>query len=178
MDAVGSSGGGRAPREAPGPEAFLPPGFGAPVRRREDFRLLTGGGSFSDDGSLPGQLHAVMVRSVHAHARVEAIDVSRAARSPGVAAVLTARDYAADGHRGIAHGANPAGAVDWRGPALVNRDGGAPFAAAQPPIVGDRVRHVGEIVAAVVAETPDAARDAAALVDVACDPLPAVTDAA
>ncbi len=161
----------------PVPETAVPAGVGAPVRRREDFRLLTGGGTFSDDVSLPAQLHAVMVRSAHAHARLASVDVSAAARAPGVAAVLTARDYAADGLRGIAHGANPAGAVDWRGPALVNRDGSAPFAADQPPIVGDRVRHAGEIVAAVVAETPEAARDAAELVDVACDPLPVVTGA-
>lgn len=157
-------------------EALRPDGIGAPVRRREDRRLLTGRGAYSDDVRLPGELHMVMVRATHAHASLSAVDVSRAARAPGVAAVLTGRDYAADGLAGVAHGANPAGPVDWRGPALVNGGGVPPFETAQPPVVVDRVRHVGEIVAAVVAETAGAGRDAADLVEVACDPLAAVVD--
>ena len=152
-------------------------GVGAAVRRREDPRLLTGRGTYSDDVSLEGELFAVMVRSPHAHARLLGVDVRRAQRSPGVAAVLTGSDYATDGLGGIAHAANPWGAVDWEAPGFINRDGSAPFDAPQPPIVDDRVRHVGEIVAVVVAETREAGRDAADLVDAAYHPLPAVTDA-
>ncbi|HEY2183780.1 MAG TPA: xanthine dehydrogenase family protein molybdopterin-binding subunit, partial [Xanthobacteraceae bacterium] len=67
-------------------------GIGQPVRRREDFRLLTGKGCYSDDFSFPGQAYAVMVRSPHAHARIRSIDTTVAAAAPGVLAVLTGRD--------------------------------------------------------------------------------------
>src|SRR5258707_3475205 len=71
-------------------------GIGQWVPRREDARLLTGGGSFGADISLPGQAHAVVLRSPHAHARIGAIDTAAARAQPGVLAVLTGADYVAD----------------------------------------------------------------------------------
>ena len=152
-------------------------GVGAPVRRREDHRLLRGAGDYSDDIDLPDQLFAVMVRSPHAHARLGHIDIRTASKLPGVHAVLTGADYVADGIADIGHVANPAGAVDWQKPAFVNRDGSAPFDVPQPTVVREKVRHVGEVVAVVVADTDAIARDAANLVVVAYDTLPVVTDA-
>lgn len=152
-------------------------GVGAPVRRREDRRLLRGQGQYSDDMNLPGQLHAAMVRSPHAHAEVLSVDIAAAAAFPGVVSVLTDADYRADGIGDLGHVANPAGAEEWQVPAFVNRDGSVPFDAAQPPIVGDRVRHAGEIVAVVIADTDAIAREAADLVMVDYRTLPVVTDA-
>jgi aerobic carbon-monoxide dehydrogenase large subunit len=152
-------------------------GVGAPVRRREDQRLLRGRGEYSDDINLSGQAHAAMVRSPHAHAEIRSIDVSAAMAAPGVLAVLTGADYSPDGIGDLGHGANPAGTEDWQQPAFINRDGSTPFDMAQPPIVRDRVRHAGEIVAVVIAETDAAARDAVDLVSVEYVTLPVVTDA-
>mgnify|MGYP003667726150 CR=1 FL=1 len=162
-------------RRATGRDAAT--GVGAPVRRREDDRLLRGQGAYSDDIHLPGQLHAAMVRAPHAHANILAVDPTVALASPGVHAVLTSADYVADGIGDLGHVANPAGAVDWQQPAFVNRDGSPPFDIAQPPILRDRVRHAGEIVAVVLAGTAAQARDAAERVEVDYRPLPAVTDA-
>lgn len=155
----------------------LQTGVGAPLRRREDQRLLRGNGEYSDDINLAGQAHAAMVRSPHAHADIRAIDIAAAQAAPGVIAVLIGADYIADGIGDLCHGANPAGAEEWQMPAFVNRDGSVPFDVAQPSIVRDRVRHAGEIVAVVVAETEAAARDATGLVSVAYETLPVVTDA-
>ncbi len=152
-------------------------GVGAPLRRREDLRLLRGRGEYSDDINLPGQLHAAMVRTPHAHAEIGSVDTAAAKAAPGVIAVLTGADYVADGIGDLAHVANPAGAVDWQNPAFVNRNGSAPFDTPQPPILRDKARHVGEIVAVVVAATAAQARDAADLVAVDYETLPAVTDA-
>src|SRR5690242_14908308 len=80
-----------------------PRGFGAPLRRREDSRLITGRGRFSDDVSLPGQAHAAFVRSPHAHARILGIDPGEALAVPGVLAVLTGDDAVADGLAPIPH---------------------------------------------------------------------------
>ena len=154
-----------------------PTGVGASLRRREDPRLLRGDGEYSDDINLAGQTHAAMVRSPHAHADIRGIDVSAALVAPDVIAVLTAADFRADGIGDIGHVANPAGTEEWQTPAFVNRDGSVPFDAPQPPIVADRVRHAGEIVAVVIAETDSAARDAADLVAVDYETLPVVTDA-
>jgi carbon-monoxide dehydrogenase large subunit len=150
---------------------------GASVRRREDFRLLRGRGTYSDDISLPGQLYAAMVRSPYAHAHILSVDTAEAADKPGVSAVLTGADYASDGCGDIGHVANPADAVQWQKPAFVNRDGTVPFDAPQPPILRDKARHAGEIVAVVIADNAVAARDAAEHVVVDYAPLPAVTDA-
>lgn len=152
-------------------------GVGAPVRRREDHRLLRGRGEFSDDLNLAGQLRAVMVRAPHAHADIRSVDVSAAMAMPDIVAVLTGADYVADGIGDLCHVANPAGTEDWQNPAFVNRDGSAPFDRAQPSIVRDRVRHAGEIVAVVIGETEAAAQAAAELVEVGYHVLPVVTDA-
>ena len=152
-------------------------GIGQPVRRKEDFRLLTGRGCYSDDVNLAGQAYAQFVRTPHAHARITAIDTAAASSSPGVLAVLTASDYLADGHLAIPHGAVPIDAIDPKKPAFVNLDGAAPFDAPNMPLADGKVRHVGEAVALVVAETAAEARDAAERVEVAYAPLPAVTTA-
>ena len=149
-------------------------GIGRPVRRKEDFRLLTGRGSFVDDLAPPGLAHVVFVRSPYAHARINAIDVNSARAAPGVLAVLTGADYRADGLRPIAH--NPGLS---RPPDVVPRVAGVgPIATLHWPMPADRVRFVGELVTTVVAETIAAAKDAAELVDVTYDPLPAVARAA
>ena len=77
--------------------------IGQPVRRKEDLRLVTGQGCYTDDINLPGQVYAVMVRSPHAHARIGTIDIAPAMAAPGVLAVLTGRDLVADGLRPIPH---------------------------------------------------------------------------
>lgn len=149
---------------------------GRPLPRLEDVRLLRGDGEYTDDFSLPGQTYAAFVRSPHAHARVLRINTEIAHASPGVLAVLTAREYAADGHGPIPHGALPTDAVDPRQPAFRYAEGQRPFEAPQPPLADDVVRYVGEPLAVVVAETPMQARDAAELVEVEYAVLPAVTD--
>jgi aerobic carbon-monoxide dehydrogenase large subunit len=83
-------------------------GIGKPVRRREDARLLTGGGRFADDMSLPGQTYVVIVRSPHAHARIASIDTGPAEQMPGVIAVLTGSDAEGDGLQPIPHSPVPA----------------------------------------------------------------------
>ncbi len=95
-------------------------GIGQPVRRREDLRLLTGRGRYSDDVNVPGQAYAVMVRSAHAHALIGSIDIAPAARAPGVLAVLTGRDMLADGLRPIPHAVSTGHPVDIK---LSNADG-------------------------------------------------------
>jgi aerobic carbon-monoxide dehydrogenase large subunit len=147
-------------------------GIGQPVRRREDFRLLTGKGCYSDDFSFPEQAYAVMVRSPHAHARIRAIDTREAETAPGVLAVLNGRDMLDDGLQAIPH------SVGTRHPAditLENRDGSPPFIPPHFPMTAEEARHCGEIVAMVVAATLAAAKDAAELVNVDYEPVPAVT---
>lgn len=128
------------------------------VSRQEDIPILTGEAAYIDDIALPRMLHAVMVRSPHAHARISAIDTSEALALPGVHAVLTGADVEELGPQPIIweHIENQK--------ALVSK-----------AIERDRVRFVGQIVAAVVAETPALAEDAAELVSVDYDPLPALT---
>src|SRR5712671_1337853 len=149
-------------------------GIGQPVRRKEDFRLLTGKGSFADDVSLPELAHAVIVRSPHAHARIATIDTAPALGSPGVLAVLTGRDYVEDGLGPIPHGAGLMGPPD----VAVRLRALKPITTRDYPIPPDRARFVGEPVAVVVAETIDQAKDAAELIEVAYDPLPTVVRAA
>ena len=145
--------------------------------RLEDERLLRGAGSYSDDFNQPDQLYAGMVRSPHAHAMIKKVNCTRACAVAGVHTVLTGADYCADGLKDIGHVANPAGAVDWQNPAFVNRDGSKPLDRAQPTVVRDKVRHVGEIIAVVVADTLALAQEAADLVEVEYNVLPVVTDA-
>jgi aerobic carbon-monoxide dehydrogenase large subunit len=147
-------------------------GIGQPVRRREDFRLLTGKGCYSDDYNFPGQAYAVMVRSPHAHALIRAIETSAAAAAPGVLAVLTGQDLLADGLQAIPH------SVGTRHPAditLVNKDRSPPFIPPHFPMTAREAHHCGEIVAMVVATTVAQAKDATELVSIDYEPLPAVT---
>ena len=138
-------------------------GIGQPVRRVEDQRFVTGRGRYVDDIALPRQAHGVVVLSPHPHARIRRVDVSRAQRADGVLAVLTGADVVADGLGGLP-------------PLFMPEDRGGPkgHRTFRPILVADRVRHVGDRVAFVVAETPAQARDAAELVEVDYEPLPAV----
>ncbi len=142
-------------------------GIGQAIPRFEDSRLLRGRGRFQDDRNLPGQAYAVVLRSPHAHARILNIDSAAAKAAPGVLAVYTGADYAADG-LGM-----PKAAMPRKRP-----DGSPMFAPQRPALVVDRVRYVGDPVAFVVAESLAQAKDAAELVDVEYEPLPAVTDTA
>ena len=99
----------------------MPQSIGQPLRRKEDLRLLTGGGRYSDDVNLPGQAYACVLRSPHAHARIRSIDTAAARAMPGVLAVLTGADVKADGLKDIPHTPIP-----MKPPAdilLANRDG-------------------------------------------------------
>ena len=148
-----------------GPEPSLRFGTAAGGRRSEDGPLLTGRGRFTDDVSLPGQVHGVFVRAAIAHAMIRTVDGTAALALPGVLAVLTGRDLQAAGLGAIP----PAAAFPGRG--------GKPLATAPiPPLAVDRVRYVGEAVSLVVAETPAQAADAAAAVALDLDPLPAAAD--
>jgi aerobic carbon-monoxide dehydrogenase large subunit len=152
--------------------AVSPFGIGASVKRVEDVRLLTGQGRYVDDVHAPGEVHAAFVRSPHAHAELGAIDAAPARAVAGVLHVFTGRDLAADGV-----GAIPT-LIAERGGGIRNRDG-SPFA--EPPwypLAIDRVRHVGEAVAMVVATTAAAAQDAAAAVTVDYAARRPVVDAA
>ncbi len=142
-------------------------GVGQPARRVEDVRLVTGKGRFTDDISLPGQAYAVMVRSPHAHARITGIDTEDAKAAPGVIAVYTGRDAE---EAGLGTVYSPAADM------LKNKDGTPIYKTTRKLIATDRVRHVGDLVAMVVAETPAQARDAADLVMVDYDDLPSVAD--
>ena len=153
-------------------EQVAPQGIGKPVRRREDARLLTGGGRFADDMSLPGQAYAYMVRSPYAHARIASIDAGPAGRIPGVIAVLTGSDAERDGLQPIPHRPVPANSHEVP---LRSRDGSPFFVAPHPVLAVGKVRYVGEAVAVVVAETLLQATDAAERVEVRYKPLPAVT---
>jgi aerobic carbon-monoxide dehydrogenase large subunit len=141
-------------------------GFGKAVRRKEDARLLVGGGCYSDDVNLPGQVYACFVRSPHAHAKIERVETAAALATPGVVAVLTGRDAAADGVGPITHRPMPSSPYE-----VMIREGDVAFIAPHPPMPADRVRFAGEIVAMVVAETPAAARDGTERVVVEWTPL-------
>ncbi len=146
-------------------------GIGEPVLRKEDRRLLTGAGSYTDDVSLPGQAHAAIVRSPHAHARIVSVDGTRALDAPGVLAVLTAADLEADGIATIPDQAAIAGLVDV---AMENTDGSARRTSPIPLLAADKARYVGNAVAVVIAETQESAADGAELVEVSYEPIPAV----
>src|SRR6516225_4820202 len=133
-------------------------GIGATVRRKEDARLVTGRGNYSDDFNLPGQAYGAAVRSPHAHARIRAIDTAAARAVPGVLAVLTGQDALADGLKRIPHLAAPGTPPDI---VLHNRDGSPVPVAPHWVLPADRVRHVGTAVAFVIAETIARAKDAA-----------------
>ena len=142
-------------------------GIGQPVSRFEDPRLLRGSGRYQDDLNLPCQAYAVFLRSPHAHARVRAVDTAAAVAMPGVLAVYTGEDVAADG----------LGTMTMR---LQRKrpDGSPMFARPHPGLARGRVRYVGDPVAMIVAESMAQAKDAAECVAVDYEPLPSVTDTA
>ncbi|WP_460451826.1 xanthine dehydrogenase family protein molybdopterin-binding subunit [Alsobacter sp. SYSU BS001988] len=140
-------------------------GIGAPVRRKEDYRFITGKGQYTDDINRQGQTYAAFVRSPHAHAVLKGVDASAALAMPGVLAVLTGQDLEADKVGGLICG--------WM---IHNKDGSPMKAGAHPALAVGKVRYVGDHVAVVVAETQAQARDAAEAVAVDYDVLPAVVD--
>src|SRR5271166_2327427 len=151
----------------------MPALIGKALPRKEDLRLLAGAGNYSDDVNLPGQAYAVLVRSPHAHARIRSVDAAAARAIPGVLAVLTGADLAADGLKPVPHVPIP-----MRPPAdilLTNRDGSEHGYAPHPLLPVDRVRYVGEQVALVVAETIELAKDGSECVVVEYEPLRPVT---
>jgi carbon-monoxide dehydrogenase large subunit len=140
-------------------------GIGQPVTRVEDPRFITGRGRFVDDFDLPRQCHGVLIMSPHAHARIKRIDTGKAKAAPGVLAVLTGADMVADKLGGLA----PPMPEDMGGP--------KGFRTLRTILATDKVRAVGDRVAFIVAETQAQARDAAELVEVDYEPMPAVIDA-
>jgi carbon-monoxide dehydrogenase large subunit len=141
------------------------PLIGRPVERKEDYRFLTGAGQYTDDITLPQQSYGSFLRSPHAHARIRSIDTAAARAAPGVLAVFTGKDLAAIG--GL-----PCG---W----LIKSIDGSPMKEPKHPVLAeDKVRHVGDQVALVVAESVAQAKAAAALIEVDYEPLPAVVDTA
>jgi carbon-monoxide dehydrogenase large subunit len=142
-------------------------GIGARVLRKEDKRFITGKGRYTDDISMRDTAHAVFVRSPHAHARIKSINTAEAAAAPGVIAVLTGADLAADKIGGLICG--------WM---IHSKDGSPMKAGAHPALAKDVVRYVGDPVAVVIAESRVQARDAAERVMVDYSELPAVTDCA
>ncbi|MFQ5468612.1 MAG: xanthine dehydrogenase family protein molybdopterin-binding subunit, partial [Kiloniellaceae bacterium] len=141
-------------------------GIGASVRRKEDFRFLTGKGRYTDDIVRPGQAYACFVRSPHAHAKITGISTDAAKSAPGVISVLTGEDIAADGVGGIPCGFAPTGTVDPHN------------APPRPPLVQDKACFVGDLVAMVIADNLHQAKDAAELIQVDYQELPANVDPA
>src|SRR6266536_3198437 len=131
--------------------------IGQPVVRKEDERLTTGRGRFSDDFSVDGQAYAVMLRSPHPHARILGIDGRRAQAMPGVLGVFTGADCLADGLAAIPHDPLPKTKYDMK---LHAAGGGAVFIGPQMLLPTARVRHVGEALAMVVAESVPQGLDA------------------
>ncbi len=141
------------------------PLIGARIARKEDYRFLTGSGQYTDDIALPNQTYAAFVRSPHAHAALTSVKTDKAKKAPGVIAVYTGADLAAAKVGGL-----PCG---W----LITDVKGQPMKEPPyPPLAQGKVRHVGERVAVVIAETAAQAKDAAELVEVDYQVLPAVAD--
>ena len=139
--------------------------IGQSIKRKEDVRFLTGAGQFTDDVNQPNQVHAVFLRSPHAHARIRKVDTAKAKGAPGVVAIYTGADL--EGVNGL-----PCG---W----LITSVDGTPMKEPKHPVLADgKVRYVGDRVALVVAETLEQAKAAAALIEVDYDELPAVVDIA
>ncbi len=141
------------------------PHIGESLRRKEDYRFLTGAGQYTDDIVLPNTHHAVFVRSPHAHAHVRKVDKAAALKAPGVIGVFDGQDVAADKIGGL-----PCG---W----LITSTDGQPMKEPPHPILAQgKVRYVGDHVAMVVADTLENAKNAAELVEVDYEPLAAVVD--
>src|ERR1051326_2672972 len=137
--------------------------IGQPVPRFEDPRLIRGGGRYVADMAFPGMVHGTVLRSPHAHARIRSIDTAKAKAAPGVLAVLTGADYKKSGFGDLPV---PGG--------LKRRDGQPGYKPRYPALVEDRVRMIGDYVAFVIAETNYQAVDAAELIEVDYEPLPAI----
>ncbi len=142
-------------------------GIGAAVRRKEDHRFITGKGHYTDDINRPGQGYAFFVRSPHAHATIKSIDAKAASTMPGVLAILTGADLAADKIGNLICG--------WM---IHSKDGSPMKMAPHPALAVGKACHVGDPVAVVIAETLPQARDAAEKVKVDYAVLPAVADPA
>ncbi len=142
-------------------------GIGASVRRVEDQRFITGRGQYTDDIHRPYETHACFVRSPHAHATIKGIDKKKAEKMPGVLAILTGEDIAADKLGDLFCG--------WM---VLSKDGSQMKNGSHPALAKGKVRYVGDHVAVVIAETLDQAKDAAAEVNVSYGVLPAVADLA
>src|SRR5215204_4360288 len=140
---------------------------GQGVPRFEDPRLLRGGGRYVDDVVLPGMAFGYVLRSPHAHARIRSIDTAAANSTPGVLTVLTGADWQASGFGDLPV---PGG--------MKRRDGSAMYRSPYPALVKDHVRWVGDYVAFVVAESYRQAMDAAELIAVDYEPLPAIVSTA
>jgi carbon-monoxide dehydrogenase large subunit len=148
---------------APDPHPLI----GASVQRKEDYRFLTGNGQYTDDVVLPQQTYAVFLRSPYAHARIKSVDTAAAKQSPGVVAVFTGADMAADSVGGL-----PCG---W----LIHSVDGKPMNEPPHPVMAHtKARHVGDQVALVIAKSLKEAKDAVELIEVDYDVLPAVVDTA
>jgi carbon-monoxide dehydrogenase large subunit len=156
----------------------MPRYIGKSIPRLEDERFVTGRGRYTNDIPPPDACFAHVLRSPHAYAGIRAMRIDVARARPGVLAILTAADYAADGHKGIAHFANTADAIEPQKPAF----GGSPdhfvFEQPQAVLAVERVRYVGEPVALIVAQTLEQARDAAEAVEIDYEMLPAVVSIA
>jgi carbon-monoxide dehydrogenase large subunit len=139
-------------------------GIGAAVKRKEDYRFLTGQGTYTDDINRHGQSYAYILRSPHAHAEIAKIDLSAAKSAPGVIAIFTGADYD--------KGGLPAG---WQ---IHSKDGSPMIEPPHLPLCKDRVRHVGDQVALVIAETYAQAKDAAEQINVTYKELPAIISTA
>ncbi len=148
--------------------------IGKPIPRVEDLRFVTGRGCYTDDLQIEGALWCAFARAPYAHADVTRLDTAAALAAPGVIAAFTVQDYYADGHRPMSHIPVPLDAVDSKKPTFANTPQTPIFDAPHPPLADGRVRHVGEAVVMIVAETADAARDAVERVEIDYNPLPAV----
>src|SRR5262245_12937779 len=144
---------------------------GKPLPRKEDARLITGNGRFSDDFALPGQAYAAIVRSPHAHARIAGARTDQAKAMPGVLGVFTGADCRDDGLGPIPHDPVPKTRFDMK---LTGPGGGEVFIGPHLLLPTDKARHVGEAVAIVVAESHAPALDAAAAVEIDYEVLPFV----
>jgi carbon-monoxide dehydrogenase large subunit len=142
-------------------------GVGASVKRKEDIRFITGKGHYVDDINRPGQAYAYFLRSPHAHATIDKIDAAAALKSPGVVAVFTGEDIAADKVGGLICG--------WM---IHSKDGSPMKAGAHPALAQGKVRYVGDHVAVVIADTYAQARDAAEKIEIHYSELPAAIDLA
>ena len=138
-------------------------GIGAPMKRREDIRFLTGTGRYTDDLNRPGQAYVFFLRSNVAHGKINSVNTEAASAMPGVVRIFTGADF--EGVGGI-----PCG---WQ---VTDKHGQPMQEPAHPVLAQGKVRHVGDPIAAVVAETPDQARDAAEAIEVDIEDLPAVID--